>query len=121
MAQQAAHPAGGALGWRLPGGAGGAAFAGRLARILALVRETRASDAPFDAVHLDSLARLAPRKAAEHIAAYAEAGVTWWIEYITPDAFGAERYKPWPDEIVEKMIGRLRQGPSALGRRQGDV
>lgn len=89
--------------------------------ILAMIREIRADKGPFDAVHLDSLAWLAPRKAAEHIAAYAEAGVTWWIEYITPDAFGADRRQRWPAEIVEKMVARLRQGPSALGRRQADV
>jgi len=89
--------------------------------ILALIREIRADEAPFEAVHLDSLVHLPPRKAADHIAAYGEAGVTWWIEYITPDAFGVPRYERWPDHVVEKMVARLRQGPSALGRRQGDV
>lgn len=89
--------------------------------ILALIREIRADEAPFEAVHLDCLVHLPPRKAADHIAAYGEAGVTWWIEYITPDAFGAPRYERWPDQVVEKMVARLRQGPSALGRRQGDV
>lgn len=89
--------------------------------ILALIREIRADEAPFEAVHLDSLVHLPPRKAADHIAAYGEAGVTWWIEYITPDAFGVPRYERWPDQVVEKMVARLRQGPSALGRRQGDV
>lgn len=89
--------------------------------ILALIRKIRADEAPFEAVHLDSLVHLPPRKAADHIAAYGEAGVTWWIEYITPDAFSAPRYERWPDQVVEKMVARLRQGPSALGRRQGDV
>jgi alkanesulfonate monooxygenase SsuD/methylene tetrahydromethanopterin reductase-like flavin-dependent oxidoreductase (luciferase family) len=42
------------------------------------------------------------------VAAYEEAGVTWWIESIDPWRFGWTEGGPWPSEA---MRDRIRQGP----------
>ena len=69
------------------------------------VRDQRTSDAPFDLVHL---AR--PTIEREQIAACGEAGVTWWLERLTPDEFGADWQGPWP---VDAMRAHVEQGPPA--------
>lgn len=74
----------------------------------------------FDVVHLsaptpgDDLAR-----GADICAPFAEAGVTWWLERITPDEFGAEfgaeSGSDWAgDWPAEAMAERIRQGPPRL-------
>lgn len=41
-----------------------------------------------------------------------EAGVTWWIEDISPYAYGVPWDAPiWPTEVTAKLETRLLQGP----------
>jgi hypothetical protein len=42
---------------------------------------------------------------------YAQAGVTWWLERITPDEFGGDWRGSWP---FEAMCERIRRGPPRL-------
>jgi len=49
-----------------------------------------------------------PAEERERIAPYAEAGVTWWLERITPDEFGGDWRGTWP---FEAMRERIRRGP----------
>lgn len=59
----------------------------------------------FDLVHLapptlaGDRARLVP---------FSEAGVTWWLERMTPDEFGGEWSEPWP---LEAMAAHVQRGP----------
>jgi alkanesulfonate monooxygenase SsuD/methylene tetrahydromethanopterin reductase-like flavin-dependent oxidoreductase (luciferase family) len=91
--------------------------AAALAEIAARVREERAragrpeSD-PFDLVHLAPPAR--PAEATEHadrLARCAAAGVTWWLDRLTPDEFGGRWDAPWPEPA---MHAHVRRGPSRL-------
>ncbi|MBN2305846.1 MAG: LLM class flavin-dependent oxidoreductase [Anaerolineae bacterium] len=82
--------------------------------LLAYIRDHRESDALFDAVHSDSSPADDPAAAADRAAAYADAGVTWWMEYISPYEFGVARDQRWPDSVVTQMIHRLEQGPPRL-------
>jgi probable F420-dependent oxidoreductase len=79
--------------------------------ILAYFRQHRTTSAPFEAVHFDTTPGDDPEAAAAKVQPYADAGVTWWIEYITPYALGLPRDQRWPETIVEQMVTRLRQGP----------
>jgi alkanesulfonate monooxygenase SsuD/methylene tetrahydromethanopterin reductase-like flavin-dependent oxidoreductase (luciferase family) len=78
--------------------------------ILRYINEHRNSTAPFDAAHSGKTPQN-PDKAAETISQYAQAGVTWWIEDISPYRYGLEWDQPWPDELVEQLKNRVRQGP----------
>ncbi|MGH0037244.1 MAG: LLM class flavin-dependent oxidoreductase [Myxococcota bacterium] len=63
----------------------------------------------FDVAHLSApTPGEDPARGAEIAAPFAEAGVTWWLERLTPDEFGAEWEGEWP---VEAMHERIRQGP----------
>jgi len=50
-------------------------------------------------------------RAAEIAAPFAEAGVTWWLERLTPDEFGAAWSGVWPEGAMRE---RVRQGPPRL-------
>ena len=52
-----------------------------------------------------------PAKALQQLAPFEEAGVTWWIEGISPFDYGFDWTDPWTTEIVEKLELRIRQGP----------
>ena len=71
------------------------------------VREQRRSDAPFDVAHWGITAGADRAKDTEAVAPYADLGVTWWIENISPWRFGWEQ-GAWP---VETMRQRIRLGP----------
>jgi alkanesulfonate monooxygenase SsuD/methylene tetrahydromethanopterin reductase-like flavin-dependent oxidoreductase (luciferase family) len=63
----------------------------------------------FDVVHLSAPTPGDDRaRGAEIASPFAAAGVTWWLERLTPDEFGAEWPGPWP---AEAMSERVRQGP----------
>jgi len=70
-------------------------------------REGRAGDGPFDVAHWGLTSGSDRAQDAEAVAAYAEAGVTWWLENVSPWRFGWEK-GAWP---VEAMQERIRQGP----------
>ena len=79
-----------------------------LAEAAAYVRARRDDGAAFDVVHLSHAGPDADPAAA--VEPYARAGATWWLERLTPDAFGATWEGPWP---VDAMRARIRQGPPA--------
>jgi len=63
----------------------------------------------FDVVHLSAPTPGGdPARGAEIAAPFARAGVTWWLERITPDEFGADWSGPWPESAMRE---RVRQGP----------
>ena len=74
-------------------------------------QEQRQGDAPFD-VTMGGFSRGDdPSLDAEVITPYAEAGLTWWIESVTPWRYGWQNAGPWP---VERMGERIRLGPPRL-------
>lgn len=76
--------------------------------MLAFISRYRDSDAAFDVVvgqHTDGVDRSADRTIVE---AYAEAGVTWWLEDVSPWPFGWRWQGPFP---LEAMQERIRRGP----------
>jgi hypothetical protein len=48
---------------------------------------------------------------ADTVAEYATAGVTWWIEDISPYRFGLGWEDPWTPEAIALMRERVRRGP----------
>jgi alkanesulfonate monooxygenase SsuD/methylene tetrahydromethanopterin reductase-like flavin-dependent oxidoreductase (luciferase family) len=79
--------------------------------ILAYVHQHRASEAPFDVVH-GGISPADPAQAGTAVRPYAEAGVTWWQESVSPWAFGWRgENDPWP---LEAMRARVLAGPPRL-------
>jgi len=67
------------------------------------------STSPFDVVYsAPPTPGDDPAKAADLVAPFAEAGVTWWLEQIYPVHFGGSWQGEWP---VEAMHKRILQGP----------
>lgn len=80
-----------------------------IAEIAAFIRARRETDAPFDIVHSGVSTGTNPAREAEMVAAYASAGVTWWIENLNPWRYGWSEGDPdWPAEAIRS---RIRQGP----------
>lgn len=79
--------------------------------ILAFIQQHRATDAPFEAVHGGTTPGDDPDADRVKVAAYAEAGVTWWIEDLSPYGRGLGWGDKWTPEIVAQLRRRLRQGP----------
>ncbi len=79
--------------------------------LLIYVQAHRTITTPFDAVHSGSTPGDHPTQAAEIVEAYANAGVTWWIEAIDPWRFGWSFEVPWAAEATVLMRERIRQGP----------
>ncbi len=84
-----------------------------LQEALAYVREERAAyctapSAPFDVAITGVTPGDAPAIAAEIVAAYAEAGATWWLEGIAPYRLGLDFDADWP---LDAFHERIRQGP----------
>ncbi len=79
--------------------------------ILAYVDRHRASEAAFDAVHSGQTSGTDAAKDTELVASYAEAGVNWWIEDVSPYRFGWR----WEDQLTPEATrltrDRVRQGP----------
>ncbi len=71
----------------------------------------RAESGPFDVVLAGETSGDKPTQAAETIAAYRDAGMTWWLEGLDPWRFGWQEQGPWP---VEAMRERVRQGPPRI-------
>ncbi|MEN8180983.1 MAG: LLM class flavin-dependent oxidoreductase [Myxococcota bacterium] len=79
-----------------------------LRSLMRWVREERSDPGPFDVVHVASPRSRGPDEALARMRPYAELGVTWWLERITPDEFGGGWRDPWP---FEAMRERIRGGP----------
>ena len=75
-----------------------------IADISAYVQRERGNAAPFDIVIEGNSSGSQKEKAASAVAAYAEAGATWWIE-------GVWSWLTLPPRDVERMRRRIRQGP----------
>jgi alkanesulfonate monooxygenase SsuD/methylene tetrahydromethanopterin reductase-like flavin-dependent oxidoreductase (luciferase family) len=79
--------------------------------LLAYIRQYRTGDAPFDAVHSGETSGTDAVKDREIVASYAEAGVNWWIEDVSPYRFGWG----WEDQLTAEAARltreRVRQGP----------
>jgi alkanesulfonate monooxygenase SsuD/methylene tetrahydromethanopterin reductase-like flavin-dependent oxidoreductase (luciferase family) len=74
---------------------------------IAYVREHRQGAGPFDVVHGGNTPGH-PSQDGDIVAPYTEAGVTWWLENISPWRFGWEWKGEWP---LEAMRDRIRRGP----------
>jgi alkanesulfonate monooxygenase SsuD/methylene tetrahydromethanopterin reductase-like flavin-dependent oxidoreductase (luciferase family) len=68
----------------------------------------RAGDGPFELVVAGETPGENRKEGVRIVAAYEEAGVTWWIESIDPWRFGWTEGEPWPSEVTHR---RVRQGP----------
>jgi len=78
-----------------------------IADIRAYVQRERGNAAPFDIVIEGNSSGSQKEKAAATVAAYAEAGATWWIE-------GVWSWLTLPPQDVERMRRRIRQGPPRI-------
>ena len=69
--------------------------------MLEYIREHRVSSEPFEVVHGGNTSGEEPERSTnpETLAAYADAGVTWWLEFF------------WSDTKLEAVRKRIRQGP----------
>lgn len=79
--------------------------------LIAFVKPHRTHDAPFDIV-IGGVTSADSVQGAAKLAPYQEAGVTWWIESVHPEVFGAEWKGEWP---VEQMHARILAGPPWVG------
>jgi probable F420-dependent oxidoreductase len=82
---------------------------GDIEDIVAYIRQHRESDAPFDVAVVGTTPGDDAARAAETVAQYARAGMTWWQEMVDPLRFGWEwGPSPWP---MDAMRERILQGP----------
>jgi alkanesulfonate monooxygenase SsuD/methylene tetrahydromethanopterin reductase-like flavin-dependent oxidoreductase (luciferase family) len=79
-----------------------------LREIVAYTRAHRTSDEPFDVTVGGHTPGTDRTRDADHVAARAEAGATWWLEDISPWPYGWKWQGDWP---VEAMNERIRRGP----------
>jgi alkanesulfonate monooxygenase SsuD/methylene tetrahydromethanopterin reductase-like flavin-dependent oxidoreductase (luciferase family) len=82
--------------------------------MLSFVREQRAlaglTEKPLDVVHSGASSGADPQADAALAQAYADVGVTWWLEHLVPDRWGAE--SDWAGEWpLDAMRQRIHQGP----------
>ena len=73
--------------------------------VVAYIGERRSGNEPFDVVvagHTDIDGDTAVAQG------YADAGATWWLEDVSPWAFGWQWDGPWP---IDQMNDRVRAGP----------
>jgi alkanesulfonate monooxygenase SsuD/methylene tetrahydromethanopterin reductase-like flavin-dependent oxidoreductase (luciferase family) len=85
-----------------------AATPAELREIVAYVRAHRSDDRPFEVVAAGRTDGRDRARDADAAAAHAAAGATWWVEDVSPWAFGWRRTGPWP---LAAMRGRVRAGP----------
>jgi alkanesulfonate monooxygenase SsuD/methylene tetrahydromethanopterin reductase-like flavin-dependent oxidoreductase (luciferase family) len=79
-----------------------------LREIVAYTRAQRSADGPFEVTSGGHTEGVDLARDADHVAAYADAGATWWLEDISPWPFGWKWDRPWP---TEAMDARIRRGP----------
>lgn len=71
-------------------------------QMLAIIRQQRPDDAPFDVALTGYVGKESPDNATELLRRYAEAGVTWWQEGFLPT------------DTLDEVRARIRQGPPSL-------
>lgn len=82
--------------------------------LLAYIKRHRHSDDPFDAVGGGVTPGDDLGKAADVVAPYMAAGVTWWVEDLSPYGRGLGWAEPWTADLVAQLRERLRQGPPRM-------
>jgi alkanesulfonate monooxygenase SsuD/methylene tetrahydromethanopterin reductase-like flavin-dependent oxidoreductase (luciferase family) len=80
--------------------------------ILAYTAAHRQGSGPFDAVHTGGhTSGTSASEDAAMVEPYGDAGVTWWIEDISPWRYGLGWEKAWTSSATEQMRERIRLGP----------
>ena len=82
--------------------------------IRAYIERHRTADGAFEYVHGGASSGTNTAEATDAVAPYADAGVTWWLEDISPWRFGWKWEEPWSPEASERMRERVQQGPPRL-------
>jgi hypothetical protein len=82
-----------------------------VAAIRDLVVEGRGTVEGFDLTLVNGNPEWDLDRDAGEVASYVPAGLTWWIEDITPWRFGWDGSSPWP---LERMRERVSAGPPRL-------
>ena len=95
----------------IPGKFGGRLTPEEWRELLAYIRQHRGKDAPFDAVHTGETDGIDRKQDSETVAAYADAGVNWWIEDVSPYRFGQGWEDQCSPEFTQLMRERVRRGP----------
>ena len=67
--------------------------------VLAFIQAQRTQAAPFDALAYGRTSGIDQAADAAHVAAFAQAGATWWLEHFRPE------------QTLEQVSQRIRQGP----------
>lgn len=78
------------------------------------IRQHRTSDAPFDLVNGGRVPDDQWTHASAVIEPYAEVGVTWWIEDVSPWRFDHSWEVQWQPEFTRQMDALIRRGPPRL-------
>jgi alkanesulfonate monooxygenase SsuD/methylene tetrahydromethanopterin reductase-like flavin-dependent oxidoreductase (luciferase family) len=76
--------------------------------MLAYTSAQREQQTPFEVVVAGHTAMPLSLDEAAVLAGYAASGVTWWLEHLTPPAFGRNWADPWPTEAFR---ARVQAGP----------
>ncbi len=95
----------------IPGKFGGRLTPEEWRELLAYIRQHRAEDGPFDAVHTGETDGIDRKQDSETVAAYVDAGVNWWIEDVSPYRFGQGWEDQFMPEFTQLMRERVRRGP----------
>jgi alkanesulfonate monooxygenase SsuD/methylene tetrahydromethanopterin reductase-like flavin-dependent oxidoreductase (luciferase family) len=76
------------------------------------LRNAVGNASPYDIVYSTAPTPVGePARAAERIGPFAEAGVTWWLEQLSPQHFGSGWTEEWPLEAIRRKI---LSGPPAF-------
>ncbi|MBX3063743.1 MAG: LLM class flavin-dependent oxidoreductase [Anaerolineae bacterium] len=78
------------------------------------ISQQRPTDAPFDLVNGGRVPDDQWMHASSVIEPYAEVGVTWWIEDVSPWRFGHSWEIQWQPEFTRQMDDLIRRGPPRL-------
>ncbi|MBI5960445.1 MAG: LLM class flavin-dependent oxidoreductase [Chloroflexi bacterium] len=79
-----------------------------------MIQQQRTADTPFDFVHGGRVSDQAWSHAESEVMPYAAAGVTWWIEDVSPWRFGHSWEIPWEPQFTRQMDDLIRRGPPKL-------
>jgi alkanesulfonate monooxygenase SsuD/methylene tetrahydromethanopterin reductase-like flavin-dependent oxidoreductase (luciferase family) len=94
-----------------PNRLGGAVRPGDLREIVSFIANLREGRGPFE-VAVGGSTSGSGQAAEEVVAPFREAGATWWMERISPLAFGWDGSGQWP---LERMRERILAGPPGSG------
>jgi alkanesulfonate monooxygenase SsuD/methylene tetrahydromethanopterin reductase-like flavin-dependent oxidoreductase (luciferase family) len=76
--------------------------------MVAYISAQREQQTPFEVVVAGDTDMLPTAEDTAVLTAYAASGVTWWLEHLTPPAFGRTWADPWPTEAFR---ARIQAGP----------